>query len=153
QSGNTWDLHYIAPQFLAWFYPANSEVLHAAGMLAFHRDLLSPLLNLGWFLGCLLACWAIGRPYRVAPFSLTLGAVALSVPALSDQAGEARNDLVGIFFLLASVAIALNAWTPRRGTEGGLPTGALLVAGLAAGLAAGTKLNFLLPCTALVVGL
>ena len=55
QSGNTWDLHFIAPQFLAWFYPANAEIFHAVGMLAFDRDLLSPLLNLGWFVGCLFA--------------------------------------------------------------------------------------------------
>src|SRR3954471_519096 len=48
QSGNMWDLHFIAPQFLAWFYPANGEIFHAAGMLAFARDVLSPLLNLGW---------------------------------------------------------------------------------------------------------
>jgi hypothetical protein len=109
QSGNTIDLHFIAPQFLAWFYPANSEVVGAIGMLAFHRDLLSPLLNLGWLLGCLLACWCIGRPFRVAPWSLALGASALSVPALADQAGEARNDLVAVFFLLAAIAIALNA--------------------------------------------
>ena len=61
QSGDTWDLHFIAPQFLAWFYPANSEVLHAVGMNAFERDLLSPLLNLGWFVGCLVACWCIGQ--------------------------------------------------------------------------------------------
>jgi hypothetical protein len=161
QTGDTWDLHYIAPQFLAWFYPANSELLHAVGMNAFDRDLLSPLLNLGWFVGCLVACWCIGRPYRVAPFSLALGAIALSVPVLSDQAGEARNDIVGIFFLLAAVAIALNAGAFR--TEGsdetavergrGLPTGALILAGLAAGLAAGTKLNFLLPAVVLVAGL
>jgi hypothetical protein len=152
QSGNTWDLHFIAPQFLAWFYPANSELLHAVGMNAFDRDLLSPLLNLGWFVGCLVACWCIGRPYRVAPWSLALGAIALSVPALSDQAGEARNDIVGIFFLLAAVAIALNAWTARP-KGNGLPMGALVLAGLAAGLAAGTKLNFLLPAAVLVVGL
>jgi hypothetical protein len=155
QSGNTIDLHFIAPQFLAWFYPANSEVVGAIGMLAFHRDLLSPLLNLGWLLGCLLACWAIGRPFRVAPWSLALGAIALSVPALADQAGEARNDIVGIFFLLAAVAIALNAAASSRdGAEGeGLTTGALLVVGLAIGLAAGTKLNFLLPAAVLVLGL
>ncbi len=153
QSGDTWDLQFIAPQFLAWFYPANGEVLHAAGMLAFGRDLLSPLLNLGWFLGCLVACWCIGRPYRVAPWSLGLGAVALSVPALADQAGEARNDIVGIFFLLAAVAIGLNAWSGREAGERGLSTGGLLVVGLAAGLAAGTKLNFLLPAGVLVLGL
>jgi hypothetical protein len=152
QSGNTIDLHFIAPQFLAWFYPANSELLHAVGMLAFSRDLLSPLLNLGWLLGCLLACWCVGRPFGVAPWSLALGAIALSVPALADQAGEARNDLPAIFFLLAAVAIALNAAAaePRRRD---LPTGALLLVGLAIGLAGGTKLNYLLPAAVLVLGL
>jgi hypothetical protein len=177
QSGNTIDLHFIAPQFLAWFYPANGEVVHAIGMLAFSRDLMSPLLNLGWLVGCLLACWCIGRPFRVAPWSLALGAIALSVPALADQAGEARNDIVGIFFLLAAAAIALNAAASSPGRPdaapapagvrsspdsvresanadgGGLSMGALLCVGLAIGLAAGTKLNFLLPAAVLVVGL
>jgi hypothetical protein len=157
QSGDTWGLHFIAPQFLAWFYPANGEIFHAVGMLAFGRDVLSPLLNLGWFVGCLVACWCIGRPYRVAPWSLALGAIALSVPALADQAGEARNDLVGIFFLLAAVAVAVNAWGGERdglGEEGGAAgVAAYLVVGLAAGLAAGTKLNFLLPAAVLVIGL
>src|SRR5262249_55610491 len=92
----------------------------------------------------------IGRPYRVAPWSLGLGAIALSVPALHDQAGEARNDIVGIFFLLAAVAIALNAASAdRRGS--GLPP--YLLGGLAAGLAAGTKLSLLLPAAVLVIGL
>ena len=160
QSGNTIDLHFIAPQFLAWFYPANGEIFHAVGMLTFGRDVLSPLLNIGWFAGCLLAAWCIGRPYRVAPWSLILAAVALSVPALSDQAGEARNDIVGIFFLLAAVAVALNAWALRDEAgsrdglgRGGLSAGALGVVGLAVGLAAGTKLNFLLPAAVFVVGL
>lgn len=144
QSGDTWGLHFIAPQFLAWFYPANGEIFHAVGMLAFDRDVLSPLLNLGWFGGCLVACWCIGRPFGVAPWALALGAVALSGPALADQAGEARNDVVGIFFLLAAVAVALNGEREWRTAA---------VAGLAAGLAAGTKLNFLLPAAVLVVGL
>jgi hypothetical protein len=150
QSGDTWSSHFIAPQFLAWFYPANAEIFHGVGMLAFGRDLLSPLLNLGWFVGCLAACWCIGRPYKVALWSLALGAIALSLPVLSDQAGEARNDIVGICFLLAAVAIALNA---RREDEAGLPIGALIVVGLSAGLAAGTKINFLLPAAVLVLGL
>lgn len=155
QGGDTWGLHFIAPQFLAWFYPANSEVLHGVGMLAFDRDLLSPLLNLGWFVGCLVAGWCIGRPYRVAPWSLALVAIALSVPALHDQAGEARNDIVGIFFLLAAVAIALaqreRGSTRQVGTAVAL--GPAVVVGIAAGMAAGTKLNFLLPAAVLVVGL
>jgi len=163
QGGNTIDLHFIAPQFLAWFYPANGEIFHAVGMNAFGRDILSPLLNVGWFAGCLLACWCIGRPYGVGAWSLALGAVALSVPALSDQAGEARNDIVGIFFLLAAVAVVLNGWGRHRKEGeaeamdrlggGGMSCGALAVAGLAVGLAAGTKLNFLLPAAVFVVGL
>jgi hypothetical protein len=155
QSGDTWSLHFIAPQFLAWFYPANSEVVHAIGMLSFGRDILSPLLNLGWFVGCLVAAWCIGRPYRVAPWSLALVAIALSVPALHDQAGEARNDIAGIFFLLAAVAVALaqreRGSTRQTGTAFAL--GPVALVGLAAGLAAGTKLNFLLPAAVLVAGI
>jgi hypothetical protein len=157
QSGDTWSLHFIAPQFLAWFYPANSEVLHAVGMVSFGRDILSPLLNLGWFVGCLLAAWCVGRPYRVAPWSLALVAIALSVPALHDQAGEARNDIVGIFFLLAAVAVALaqrERGSKRQASEAAaFALGPVVVVGLAAGMAAGTKLNFLLPAAVLVVGL
>lgn len=156
QSGDTWSLHFIAPQFLAWFYPANSEVVHAIGMLSFGRDILSPLLNLGWFVGCLMAAWCIGRPYRVAPWSLALVAIALSVPALHDQAGEARNDIVGIFFLLAAVAVAL-AQRERNSnlqtSETAFALGPVAVVGLAAGMAAGTKLNFLLPAAVLVMGI
>ncbi len=154
RSGDTWGLHFIAPQFLAWFYPANSEVVHAVGMLAFGRDLLSPLLNLGWFVGCLIAAWCVGRPYRVAPWSLGLAAIALSVPALHDQAGEMRNDIVGIFFLLSAVAI-LVAQRERSSNLAGrtaFALGPVAVVGLSAGLAAGTKLNFLLPAAVLVVG-
>jgi hypothetical protein len=156
QSGDTWSLHFIAPQFLAWFYPANSEVLHAVGMVAFGRDLLSPLLNLGWFVGCLVAAWCIGRPYRVAPWSLALAALALSVPALHDQAGEARNDIVGIFFLLAAVAVALakrERSSNRQASETAFALGPVAVVGLAAGIAAGTKLDFLLPAAVLVGGI
>ena len=164
QSGDTWDLHLIAPQFLAWFYPANSELAHAVGMLAFDRDLLSPLLNIGWLAGCLVALWCIGRPYGVGLFTLVLGAIALRLPAFADQAGEARNDIVGTFFLLAAVALAVNLRPPaaraadqaRERTYSpyaGQTAFALVPVGLAAGLAAGTKLNFLLPAGVLVAGM
>jgi hypothetical protein len=152
QSGNTWDLHFIAPQFLAWFYPDNAEIFHAVGMLAFDRDLISPLLNVGWFIGCLLALWCIGRPNRVGALSMLLGGLILIAPLLSDQAGEARNDIVAIFFLLSAVAIGLNAVQTGNGGRR-LSDGALLVAGLAAGLAAGTKLNYLVPAATLLIGI
>src|SRR4051794_4368624 len=108
QSGQTFDIQFIAPQFLAWFYPQNSELLHGIGMVAFDRDLMSPLLNLGWLCGCLFAAWCIGRPYGASPVSLAAVAVCLDTGVLADQAGEARNDLAAIFFVLAALAIALN---------------------------------------------
>ena len=67
-----------------------------------------------------------------------------SVPAsLADQAGEARNDIPAIFFLLA----AAGRPRQRRGGQGERLAGAgcLIVVGLAAGLAAGTKVNYLAP--------
>ena len=153
QSGDTFGIQLIAPQFLAWFYPQNSELLHGVGDVAFGRDLLSPMLNLGWLCGCLLAAWCVGRPYGAAPLSLAGVAVALDTGALSDQAGEARNDLVAIFFLLAALALAVNAWAGRRPGRREPAGGVLVVIGLAAGLAAGTKLNYLLPAAVLVCGL
>jgi hypothetical protein len=155
QSGRTFELNFIAPQFLAWFYPQSSELLHGVGILAFSRDLLSPLLNLGWLGGCLLAAWCIGRPYGAAPVSLAGAALALGSGAFADQAGEARNDMVALFFVLTAVAIVLNAadrpgTAPRRPGTPAVPGGAVVLAGLSIGLAAGTKVNYLAAALALV---
>jgi hypothetical protein len=148
---STFDLDFIAPQFLAWFYPANSELLHGIGILAFGRDNLSPLINVGLLAGTLLAAWCIGRPYAVAPLSMIGAAIVLDSGALADQAGSMRNDMAAIFFLTAAVAIAVNA----RAADGGRwPTaGVLVVIGLGAGLAAGVKLNYLPPALALAIGM
>ncbi|MFN8159655.1 MAG: hypothetical protein U0R52_01230 [Solirubrobacterales bacterium] len=170
QSGETFRIQFIAPQFLAWFYPQNSELVHGIGILAFSRDLLSPLLNLGWLAGCLVAAWCLGRPFGAAPVSLAGAALVLGSGILADQAGEARNDMPAIFFLLTSLAVAVSAASAERDPEGaasrlsapGAPTGkaaggiapgAVAICGLAAGLAAGTKVNYLAPALALVAGL
>jgi len=147
---STFDLSFIAPQFLAWFYPQSSELLHGVGILAFGRDNLSPLINIGWLAGTLLAAWCVGRPYGAAPHSLIGAAIVLDAGVLADQAGSMRNDIPAIFFLTAAAAIALNA---RAGSERRLGLGALAMVGLCAGLAAGVKLNYLLPAAALVIGL
>jgi len=152
ENGSTLDLHLIAPQYLAWFYPQNSELVHAFGILAFDRDVMSPLLGICWLAGCLAAAWCIGRPWGTAPISMAASALVLGAGVLGDQAGEARNDIVATFFILAGAAVAANGWRPDR--DGArLEAGSLVVAGLAAGLAAGTKVNFLAPALALVVGL
>ncbi len=60
ETGSIWDFHYTTPVLLSWFYPANSELLHAAGMVITGRDVLSPLLNLGW-LALGPACFLVPR--------------------------------------------------------------------------------------------
>lgn len=148
QSGDTFSLHYLAPQFLSWFYPQNSELIHSFGVLTYGNDLISPMINVVWFGGCLLAAWCIGRPYGGAPISLAGVALVLASAAMADQAGEARNDIVGTFFVLAALAVLINAAAGGRR----ITIGPAVIIGIAAGLAAGTKINFIPAAIAIAIG-
>ncbi len=150
QTGSALDFNYVSPRYLAWFYPANSELLHGVGIAFLHSDLLSPLLNLLWLVGCLAAAWCIGRPYGLGPWTVAAVAVLLDAGVMADQAGEARNDTLGLFMLLAAVALIVNGAAARG--ERRIGYGPLAVAGLAAGLAAGTKLSFIAPVAVLMLG-
>jgi hypothetical protein len=172
--GDLGAIDYFDPIFFASYYPANSEVLHSVPLLGYGRDILSPLLNLGFLALGLLAAYCIGRPYGLGPQSLIGGAIALGAQMLIEfQAGEALNDIVGVAFVLAAVAVLVNEGAARasRALSGAEAVGrfsrlrdarfarpslgapALAVAGIAAGLAAGTKLSFLAPVIALFVAL
>ena len=156
QTGSLGDIFFFDPIFFASFYPANSEVLHAVPILAFDRDIVSPVLNLG-FLGIgLLASWCIGRPYGVAPQALIGGSIALGAQMLVEfQAGEALNDITGRRLHPRGGGAAGERLRARaRGTRDGhrIAGRGAGVAGLAAGLAAGMKLSFLAPVAALTVG-
>lgn len=129
--GDLGAIDYFDPIFFASYYPANSEVLHSVPLLAYDRDILSPLLNLGFLSLGLLAAYCIGRPYGLGPQSLIGGAIALGAQMLIEfQAGEALNDIVGVAFVLAAVAVLVNARAAvaGRGTHGragaGAPAGA-----------------------------
>jgi hypothetical protein len=146
QTGSVTELLFTDPLYLNWFYPLNSELLHADGLLLLGNDFLSPLLNYGWLGAALLAAWCIGRPYGAAGAATAATAALLSANLLfSRQPGNANNDVVAIALLLGSVAVLVNA---RRATA----TGPLIVAGLAAGLALGTKLTVVPPVGALTIG-
>ena len=151
ETGDVFALHVIAPQFLTWFYPHNSELIHAAADMLFGGDLPSLAIGLVWFGACLLAGWAIGGGRSVGPLSLAGVALAIGSFAFADQAGEARNDLAGTFFLLAGIGVA-TSFLPKSDDRRVPVRGIVFVVGLAAGLAAGTKLNFLLPGLVLGVG-
>src|SRR3954447_15013082 len=131
-TGSVWGMHFVDPLYLNWFYPQNSELLHAAGIVLFDRDLLSPLVNFGWLGVALLAGWCIGPPYRVAPLSLVAACIAMDTgPMVPREAGTPATDTVPVALLLAAAAILINAWAtrePRRreavvgGAAAGTPT-------------------------------
>jgi hypothetical protein len=123
QTGYLGHIYFFDPIFLASFYPANSEVLHAVPILFFDRDSVSPLLNLGLLSMALLAAWCIGRPYGLGPQALIGASVALGSQSLVEfQAGEALNDITGVAFVLAAVALLVNGYAagPVREGEAGL---------------------------------
>src|SRR5262245_24048258 len=124
QDGQVGALHMTEVLNLTvWFYPQNSELLHSAGILFIGTDFLSPLMNIGWMALCLLAAWCFGRPYGAAAAAL-LG-VAVIVDAemlLLYQPGDAKNDTVGLFFLLAAAAILVNGDAQARAATGTVRT-------------------------------
>jgi len=148
-TGSVWGMHFTDPLYLNWFYPQNSELLHGAGITLFNRDLFSPFVNFGWLGVALLAAWCIGRPYGVAPLSLTAVAIAMDTgPMVPREAGTPATDTVPVAMLLTAAAILINAWaarSPRPAPSAGAPAaaalGPILVAGLAVGIALGSKLT------------
>jgi hypothetical protein len=164
QSHSVTGLHYTETVFTNWFYPQNSELLHATGILLTHRDTLSLFLNFGFLALAFLAAWCIGRPYGRGHLTVVAAAIVLECHTLVvREPGAAKNDLVAAALLLAAVAILVNAlirdssgWRGGRGVEDSPGTARsaslpprqdplaaanwpLAVAGLATGLAVGTK--------------
>jgi hypothetical protein len=163
QDASTVHLHFTDPmRLVVWFYPATSELVNGAGIVLMRNDFLSPLINMVWLSVGLLAAWCIGRPYGVAPTTLIASALVFdSGVMVVTQAGEGRNDIMAIAFLVAYVAFIVNGHQVRRG--GSLVTGdvadagplidrgPLILAGLAGGLAISVKLTMLAPVGAIAV--
>jgi hypothetical protein len=152
QSHSLTGMHYVDTVFTNWFYPQNSEVLHAVGMALTGRDVPSLFLNYGWLAIVFLAAWCMGRPYGRG--SLCVASVAILMEAhvlVVREPAAGKNDLMAAGLLLAAIAILVTAWNLRR-DERSLPVGwALAAAGLAVGLAAGTKVTALAMAGALSV--
>jgi hypothetical protein len=150
QTGSITALHYVDAEPVTVFYPAGSELLHALGIVFFGSDFLSPLLNMGWLALALLAGWVVGRPFGVAPVTLTGVAVLLATPGMvATQAGSAYTDVVGLALLASSVALMVNSARPGSS----FVTPGLAVSALAAGLALGTKFTLIAPVAALTAGI
>ncbi len=162
QTGSVGGLLLTDPLKLAvWYYPLNSELLHAIGMVALGNDLLSPLLNFGWMGIALLAAWCIGRPFGLAAATLLGAVLIVDSDMMLIQAGNAPSDIMALACLLAAVAILANGWAAESpsalGTQGAgdlrIASGPLAVAALAAGLAIGAKVTMLVPVAVITGGL
>jgi hypothetical protein len=165
QEHSTVHLHYTDPlRLAAWFYPASTELLNAGTIVLFKSDWLAPLQNLVWLPIALLAAWCVGRPYKVGPATLVAAAIILDAGVMIEtQPGEARNDIMGLAFLLAFAAFLINGHQRRAPVAGAvqdapernaplLDKGPLIMAGIAAGLAASVKTTFLVPVVAITLG-
>ena len=142
-------MHHGETVFTNWFYPQNSELLHAVGILLTGRDTLSLFLNFGWLAVSFLAAYCVGRPYGRGAVTVIAAAILLECHTLVVRdPGAAKNDLMAAALLLASIAILVEAWSQRRE---GWDHWALAAAGLAAGLAAGTRVTGLAMAGALTV--
>jgi hypothetical protein len=110
QTGHIGPLHFTDPLKLAvWFYPQNSELLHGVGIVTLDTDFLSPLINLMFCALCLLAAWCVGRPYGIGGVTVLGAAVVLdSEMMVGSQAGQAPNDVAGLFFLMAALAFLVD---------------------------------------------
>jgi hypothetical protein len=127
------------------FYPYNAELLHGIAAEAFGRDVLSPLLNVGWGALAALAAWCIGRSRGAAPLALLGLMVVVGLPSLTGtQPGQASTDIACLALLLASVALLV---------EGDGEVVSTALAGIAAGLALSTKLTVAVPVIALTIGI
>ena len=166
QEHSTVPLHFTDPlRLAAWFYPASTELVNAATIVLFKSDWLAPLQNLIWLPIGLLAAWCMGRPYKVGPATLVAAAIVLDAGVMIEtQPGEARNDIMGLAFLLAFAAFLINGHQRRAPSAGAvadaperdaplLDKGPLVMAGIAAGLAASVKTTFLVPVVAITLGM
>ena len=125
QSHSVTGFHHTETVFANWFYPQNSELLHAVGILIVERDTLSLFINYGWLAIALLAAWCIGRPYGRGHLSVVAVAILLESHILIvREPAAAKNDLAVAALMLAAIAILITAWAQREtasGEEAGPP--------------------------------
>ena len=114
QAHSTTGMDHVETVFTNWFYPQNSELLHAVGILATGRDTLSLFVNFGWLGVGFLAAWCVGRPYGKAPLTVVAAANLLECHTLVVRdPGSGKNDLMAAALLLAGIAILVEAWNCR----------------------------------------
>jgi hypothetical protein len=151
QTGQIRAIRYTDYAWLTGLYPATSELFHALGIVLMGNDVLSPGINLIWLALTLLAAWCVGSVRGLGATSMLAAAIVMATPMMFDSnAGTADNDLLGVFLVMAALALWMRtADTPMTDTRA-YRSGSIIAA-VAAGLALSVKLNLLGPVAALTV--
>ena len=151
QTGQIRTIRYTDFDYLTGLYPATSELFHALGIVLMGTDVLSPGINLIWLALTLLAAWCIGSVRGFGSTSMLAAAVVMATPMMvRSDAGTADNDLLGVFFVVAALALWMRtADMPTTNTR--TFRGGSIIAAVAAGLAPSVKLNLLAPVGALTL--
>ena len=145
QGGSPLDQSYAYSDPVVNFFPMNSELIHAFGVVLMGFDSLSPFITLAWLGVAFLAAWCIGRPYGLGAQAICFAAIVLVSPLLvSSQPGGMYNDIAVIALILGAAALLMN---------GADRAPAIIAPAAACGLAVGTKLTALSLVGALTVGL
>ena len=146
QGGSPLDQSYAYSDPVVNFFPMNSELIHAFGVVLMGFDSLSPFITLAWLGVAFLAAWCIGRPYGLgAPAVCVRGSGArLATARLEPSPAGMYNDIAVIALILGAAALLMN---------GADRAPAIIAPAAACGLAIGTKLTALSLVGALTVGL
>jgi hypothetical protein len=151
QTGQIGAIRYTDYAYLTGLYPATSELFHALGIVLMGNDVLSPGINLIWLMLTLLAAWCIGSVRGVGAASMLAAALVMATPMMvGSNAGTADNDVVGVVFLIAAVALWMRT-ADMPTTDTGAYRAGSIIAALAAGLALSVRLNLLAPVAALTL--
>ncbi|HKC26647.1 MAG TPA: hypothetical protein VKB75_01425 [Jatrophihabitans sp.] len=151
QTGQVRAIPYTDDAYLTGLYPATSEMFHALGIVLMGNDVLSPAINLIWLALTLLAAWCIGSVRGFGSTSMLAAALVLATPMMvGSNGGTADNDLLGVFFVVAALALWMRTAdmpsTDRRAYRGGS-----IIAAVAGGLALSVRINLLPPVGAITV--
>ncbi|HOC93659.1 MAG TPA: hypothetical protein PKH33_15025 [bacterium] len=124
----------LSPEQATTYYPGNGELMYLWLMLPLNDDLLCGLMESASLLTALLAACVIGLRAGMPPKSAaTAAAAGAAVPIVLAQTLQFGIDLYFTAFFLTAVAFLI----PR--SDGARAKGDMLMAGLAAGLAVGSK--------------
>ena len=151
QTGQIRAIPYTDFEYLTGLFPATSELFHALGIVLMGNDVLSPGINLIWLVLTLFTAWCIGSVRGLGFSSMLAAALVMATPMLvGSNAGTADNDLPGVFFVTAAVALWMHTAdlpeTDMRAYRSGS-----IIAAVAAGLAVSVKLNLVGPVVALTL--